>query len=169
MKEYLECGKIVAAHGVRGLVKVESWCDSPKILAMQKHIFLAEKDGTFRKAIVESSSISGELVLMGIEGFSDREIAQGKRGTVLYLHRSDIPKKEGAVFLADMIGLPVIDLNTGTVLGKIKDVADSVASRLLVVEDNSGKEVLIPDIKEFVKEISVEKGVFITPIPGFFD
>ena len=169
MKEYLECGKIVAAHGVRGLVKVESWCDSPKILAMQKHIFLAEKDGTFRKAIVESSSVSGELVLMGIEGFSDREIAQGKRGTVLYLHRSDIPKKEGAVFLADMIGLPVLDLNTGTVLGKIKDVADSVASRLLVVEDNSGKEVLIPDIKEFVKEISVEKGVFITPIPGFFD
>lgn len=169
MKEYLECGKIVAAHGVRGLVKVESWCDSPKILAMQKHIFLAEKDGTFREARVESSSVSGELVLMGIEGFTDRETAQGKRGTVLYLHRSDIPKKEGAIFLADMIGLPVIDLESGKVLGKIKDVTDSVASRLLVIEDVSGKEVLMPDIKEFVKEISVERGVFVTPIPGFFD
>ena len=169
MKEYLECGKIVAAHGVRGLVKVESWCDSPKILAMQKHIFLAEKDGTFKEAKVESSSVSGELVLMGIEGFADRETAQGKRGTVLYLHRSDIPKAEGSVFIADMIGLPVIDLASGTVLGSIKDVTDSVASRLLVIEDNNGKEVLMPDIKEFVKEISVERGVFVTPIPGFFD
>ena len=169
MKEYLECGKIVAAHGVRGLVKVESWCDSPKILAMQKHIFLAEKDGSFRKAVVESASVSGELVLMGIEGFCDREKAQGAKGTILYLYRNDIPKKDGAVFLADMIGLPVVDLNTKETLGVIKDVTDSVASRLLVIEDKNGKEVLLPDIKEFVKEISLESGVYVTPIPGFFD
>ncbi|MBQ8381085.1 MAG: 16S rRNA processing protein RimM [Clostridia bacterium] len=169
MKEYLECGRIVAAHGVRGLMKVESWCDSPKILAMQKHIFLAEKDGSYREARVESASVSGELVLMSIEGFSDRETVQGMKGTVLYLHRSDIPKPEGAVFLADMIGLPVIDLDTGATLGKIKDVTDSVASRLLVIEREGGADVLLPDIKEFVKEISPERGVYVTPIPGFFD
>ena len=38
-KDYLECGRIVGAHGVKGLMKVECWCDSPKILAAQKRVF----------------------------------------------------------------------------------------------------------------------------------
>ena len=168
-KNYLECGKIVAAHGVRGLMKVESWCDSPKILAMQKRIFLAEGDGSYKEVSVESASVLGELVLMSLSGFSDRESAQAMKNTVLYLKREDIPLKPGAVLLADMIGLDVYDAETGVLYGKVKDITDSVASRLIVIEATSGKEVLLPDIKEFVKEISVEKGVFITPIPGFFD
>ena len=55
-KEYLECGKVCSAHGVRGGVKVESWCDSPSVLAKQKRIFLAEKDGSYREAQVLSAS-----------------------------------------------------------------------------------------------------------------
>ncbi|MBR2650386.1 MAG: 16S rRNA processing protein RimM [Clostridia bacterium] len=168
-KNYLECGKIVAAHGVRGLMKIESWCDSPKILAMQKRIFLAEGDGSYKEVSVESASVLGELVLMSLSGFTDRESAQAMKNTVIYLKREDIPLKPGAVLLADMIGLPVYDKETGAPYGKIKDITDSVASRLLVIETPEGSEVLLPDIKEFVKEISVERGVFITPIPGFFD
>ncbi len=168
-KDYLECGKIVAAHGVRGLVKVESWCDSPKILAAQKRIFLAMGDGSYKEVRVQSASVSGELVLMGLDGYSDRECVQGMRGTVLYLKREDIPMKPGAVLLADMIDLPVYDAEDGKLYGKIKDITDSVASRLFVIQTDDGGEVLLPDIKEFVKEISVERGVFITPIPGFFE
>ena len=50
-KEFIECGKILGAHGVRGVCRVEVWCDSPRVLCMQKHIFLAEKDGTFKELI----------------------------------------------------------------------------------------------------------------------
>ena len=168
-KTYLECGKIVAAHGVRGLMKIESWCDSPKVLAMQKRIFLAEGDGCYKEVSVESATLMGELVLMSLSGFSDRESAQAMKNTVIYLKREDIPLKPGAVLLADMISLPVYDAATGVLYGKVKDITDSVASRLLVIETEEGKEVLLPDIKEFVKEISVDRGVFITPIPGFFE
>ena len=44
-KEYLECGKVCSAHGVRGAIKVEHWCDAPRVLASQKRVFFAEKDG----------------------------------------------------------------------------------------------------------------------------
>ena len=168
-KEYLECGKILGAHGVRGVMKIESWCDSPKVLAAQKRIFIAEKDGSYREASVVSSSVSGSIVLMSIDGFSDRECAQAMKNTVLYLKREDIPVKCGAMLIADIIGLPMIDMDTGKTLGTVKDITDSVASRLYVVEAENGKEVLIPDIKEFIKEIKPDVGVFVHLIPGFFD
>ena len=167
-KVFLECGKIIAAHGVRGTVKVEPWCDSPKVLAAQKRVFLAAGDGTYREAKVVNASVSQNIVLMSLEGYSDRETVQSMKGTVLYLKREDIPVAPGAILLADMIGLPVIDDATGKILGTVKDVTDSVASRLIVIETERG-EVLLPDVKQFVKEISTERGVTVTPIPGFFD
>ena len=153
---------------MKGTMKLESWCDSPKILAAQKRIFLAAGDGSYKEARVVSASVSQDIVLMTIEGYDNREIVQGMKNTVLYLKREDIPLAPGAILLADMIGLPVIDANTGITLGTVKDVTDSVASRLIVVETERG-DVLLPDIKEFVKETDVDKGVFVTPIPGFFD
>ena len=148
-KEFLECGKIVGAHGVKGLMKVESWCDTPKVLAAQKRIFFAEKDGSYKEAKVISASVSGPVCLMSIEGYDNREYVQGMKNTVLYLKREDIPVKPGTVFLADIIGLDAIDIDSGEKLGTVKDITDAVSSRLYVLE--------------------TDKGLFIKPIPGFFD
>lgn len=167
-KEFLECGRIVGAHGVKGLMKIESWCDSPKILAAQKRVFLAEKDG-YKEVSVVSASVSGPIVLMGLCGYLDRETVQGMKNTVLYLSREDIPLKKGAVLLADIIGLEVKDFDSGKVLGRVKDITDAPRSRIYVIETPDGKEVLLPDVKEFIKEINTDEGVFVTPIPGFFD
>lgn len=166
-KEYIECGVVRSAHGVRGLVKIESWCDSPKVLAGQKRVFLAEGDGEYKELTVLSASVMGELVLMGLSGIESREDAFAYRGRTLYLHRSDIPVARGAVLIADIIGLPVIDAGTGKIYGKVKDVTDAPASKLYVIETSSG-EVLLPGVKEFVKRVDAEEGVYITPIPGFF-
>ena len=104
---------------------------------------------------------------LGLSGIESREDAFAYRGRVLYLHRSDIPLARGAVLLADIIGLPVIDADSGRVYGRVKDVTDSPASRLYVIDTPAG-EVLLPGVKEFVKKVDTESGVYITPIPGFF-
>lgn len=166
-KEYLECGKVCSAHGVRGTLKVEPWCDSPKVLASQKRIFLSEKDGTYREVRIKAASVSTKFVLMSLEGLDTREDAQGWKNRILYLHRSDIPVKKGSVLIADMIGLPVIDIDTGRVYGTLKEVNDGVVSQLYTISTEGG-EVLFPAITEFVKEIDVERGIFIRAIPGFF-
>jgi len=167
-KTYLEAGRVLSAHGVRGLVKVEPWCDSPKVLAAQKRIFLVTGEDRYEERKVISASVTGELVLMGIEGIDSREVAFGYKGTVLHLHRDDVPVRRGAALIADMIGLNVIDVDTGRVYGTLKDVSDAVRGKLYTVETATG-DVLIPGVPEFIKEIDVEKGVFVRPIPGFFD
>ena len=165
-KEFLECGKICSAHGVRGAVKVEPWCDSPKVLASQKRVFIFE-GGIYRQLDVKSASVSAKLVLMTLSGIDTRESAQAYKNTVLYLKREDIPIKKGDVLIADMIDLPVIDVDTGRVYGTILEVNDGVQGKLYTIKTDRG-EVIFPGIAQFVKEIDAERGVFIRPIPGFF-
>lgn len=165
--EYLECGKVCAAHGVRGFIKVEPWCDSPRVLASQKRVFIAAKDGSYKEIAIKSASVSTKHVLMELEGIDTREAAQAEKNRILYLHRSDIPVKKGSALIADMIGLPVIDTDTGRIYGTLSEVNDGVVSKLYTVSTDDG-DVLIPGIPEFIKEIDIERGVFIKPIPGFF-
>jgi len=166
-KEYLECGRVCSAHGVRGLIKVEPWCDSPRVLASAKRVFLAAEGGKYRETEVLSASVSGSLVIMKLSEIGSREDAIAYKNALLYLHRSDIPIKPGAILLADMIDLPVIDIDTGRVYGVVTEVEDGVRSRIITVKTESG-DVLLPSVPEFVKEIDGDRGIFIKPIPGFF-
>lgn len=167
-KQYLEGGKICTAHGVKGILKVEHLCDSPKVLAKVKRVYFAERDGSYSERGVVSASVSGQFVLLGVEGISTREEAIALRGKIIYLNREDVPKSEGAMFIADMIGLPVYHFESGRSLGEISDVSD-VAGRRIYAIKYEGREVLLPDVPDFIKEIDEERGMGVLPIPGFFD
>ena len=167
-KEYLECGIVRSPHGVRGILNVDCWCDSPRVLAKQKRVYILGRDGSYKEVRVISASPAPDRVLMGLEGIDSREAAQGYKNTVLYLHRDDIPVPKGAMLIADMIGLPVVDFDTGRVYGEISDVRDGVRYKLYTVKTDSG-EVILPGVDEFIKEITEERGLLVRPIPGFFD
>ena len=80
----------------------------------------------------------------------------------------DIPVAKGAMLIADMIGLPVYHAESGESLGEIADVSDVAGRRIYTVKTERG-EVMLPDVAEFIKEISEEGGMRVLPIPGFFD
>lgn len=165
---YLEGGKICTAHGVKGLVKVEHLCDSARVLTGSKRVFMKERDGSFTERTVVSTSVMGAFVLMNIEGINSREEAIAARGKIIYLHRDDVPLTDGAMFIADMIGLPVFHSESGAPLGEISDVSD-VAGRRIYTVRYEGRDVMIPDVPQFIKEISEVGGMKVLPIPGLFD
>lgn len=167
-KIYLEGGKICTSHGVNGLIKAEHLCDSAKVLLKIKNIYFREKDGTFTRRAVKSASVMGRFVLMGVEGVDSREEAIAYRGRIFYLHRDDVPLAKGAMFIADMIGLSVYHAESGEALGEIKDISDVAGRRIYTVSHN-GRDVFIPDVPEFIKEINEERGMAVLPIPGLFD
>ena len=167
-KEYLECGIIRAPHGVRGIVSVESWCDSPKVICKAKCVYVQTKSGEYREMKITSASPNQDRVLLGIEGVDSREAAQAYKNITLYLKREDIPIPRGAMLIADMIGLPVFDVDTGVKYGEIVNVTDGVRYKLYTVKHGDG-EVILPGVPEFIKEVSEERGMLVRPIPGFFD
>ncbi|MBE6680518.1 MAG: 16S rRNA processing protein RimM [Ruminococcaceae bacterium] len=167
MKEYLECGKIANTHGVRGGLIIESWCDSPEVLAALKTVY-TEKSGLYSQVNVIKSSVYKGRVLAEIEGVDSLEKAAALKNTVLFAKRDDLPLAEGNFFVQDLIGLTVYEIDTDKVYGKLSDVISGAASDIYEVENERGK-FLIPVVSEFVKEIDLERGIFIKAIEGMFE
>ena len=119
---YLECGKIINAHGVRGCVKIESYCDTPDILASLRRIFLKDQNGNFTAREVRKASVGKGKVLATLEGIDDLDTAILYKNTIIYAAREDLPLPKGAHFIADMIGLPVFDADSGRRYGSLKMV-----------------------------------------------
>ena len=166
--KYLEGGKICTSHGVRGLLKVEHLCDSPEVLLGVKKIYFKERTGAFTEKKLLSCAPMGQFLLMGIEGIGSREEAIAYRGRVFYLDREDVPLPEGAMFIADMIGLSVYHAESGESLGSISDVSE-IGGRRIYTVNYEGRQVMIPDVPQFIKEINEERGMAVLPIPGLFD
>ena len=166
---YLECGKIINTHGVKGTVKLESYCDTPRVLANLSRVFFKTANGNYTERKVRSASVAKGFVLASIEGIDSLEDAVLYKEKTVYALRADIPLREGAYFVADLIGLPVIDAESGRCYGEILSVDAMPSGDMYTVKVPSGKEVLFPAVKEFLSRIDTEKGVYIKPIEGFFD
>ena len=170
MRKYIEIGKIVNTHGVKGTVKVEPWCDSPSVLAGMKVLYFAPsvKGEPYRPCRVEKAAIQKDRVLLTLEGVSDMDAAMALKNTLLYADRDDIPIEEGSFLIDDLKGLTVYDIADGHPYGILHDVIQGAASDLYEIKTDKGM-VLIPTVKEFVKEIDLQKGIGIAPIRGMFD
>ena len=166
-KQYIECGKIVNTHGCRGALKAESWCNSEKDLASLDRVFILESSA-YREYKVKKASVFKQFVIFELDGISDMDLAMMQKGKTLYAAREDFDLEEGEFFLADLIGLDVIDVDNGTVYGKISEIINRGASDIYVVRTDNG-ERMIPAVDEFVKKIDVEKGLFVRPIEGMLD
>lgn len=165
---YLECGKIINTHGVRGAVKAESYCDTPQVLASLPQLFL-KKNGIYEAYKVVKASVGSGKVLLLLDGVETLDAAMLLKGKTLYARREELPLADGSHFIADLIGLPLIDADTEREYGKIVSVDDMPSSEMYTVKTPTGKEVLFPAIAEFVVKVDVDTAVFVRPIPGFFE
>ena len=163
-KPFLEAAKIVNTHGVAGEVKLENRCDSADILKNIPALFVDGKEYKVTRARV----IPGDFVLAKFDGINDLDAALKLKGKSALARREDVPKKDGAHFIADMIGLPVIDEKSGEVYGTLSDVQTPAVQELYYVKTPSGSVVMIPNVPEFIKKIDEENGIYVSVIEGFF-
>ena len=164
---YLECGKIVNTHGVRGDITIESYCDSREVFCALKKIYLL-RAGTYVPVTVLRAAPHKNVVLASLEGIDSIEAAQVLKGTILYADRADIPLPEGGYFIADLLGLPVYDADSGRKYGVIAS-ADETAGRMIYSIDTPSGRVLFPAAGPFIVRCDVDNGLYIRPIEGFFD
>lgn len=147
---YLECGKIVNTHGVRGEVKIVPWADSPEFLCGFQRLFLDDKPLNVRSARVHKGN-----VIVQFDGVDRVEDAMLLKNQIVSIAREDAALPEGAFFLADLIGLDVID-EAGTRLGVLREVLSPSVQRVYVVQGE--REILIPAVPEFILETNIAGG-----------
>lgn len=166
---FLEIGKIVSVHGLKGEVRVQPWCDSGEFMKKFKTLYY-DKNGS-KPINVVSCRPHGNVVIIKLEGTDTPEEAQALRGKILYMKRSDAKLSKGQYFIRELIGCTVYDAdNKEKIYGKITDVSQTGANDVWHITDESGKEYLIPSIPIVVIETDVEKEtVLIRPLKGIFD
>lgn len=160
-QRFLEAGEIVNTHGVRGEIKILPWGDGPEFLCGFDTVYLDGKPLRLLGARPHKT-----MVLAALEGVDSVEAAMRLKGKVLSIDRTGVELPEGCHFLADLIGLTVLDADTGAELGTIQDILTPPSHEVYVVR-GGGKEYLIPAVDAFVKEINVDAGhILVTLIEG---
>lgn len=166
-KQFLECGKIVTTHGIRGDVRVQAWCDSPEDLLELKTLYLQKGQ---RAMEVERARLHKSLVLVKFAGIDTPEQADTLRGQILWISRDDLKLEDGECFVQDLIGCRVVDADTGADYGSIYDVRATGANDVYYLRDAAGVERLVPAIADVVLSKDVDAGVVtIRPLEGLFD
>ena len=167
LKKYLEVGKIVSTHGLRGDVKVEPWCDTPDFICEFRELYT---DKGSKKLDIKSAKVHKTMVIMHIDGVDTIEKADAMRNTVLYIDRNDAQIDDGAYFVQDLIGLETIDADNGKCYGTMSDVFKTGANDVYEITSDENKKYLIPAIPDVVIDIDIENEIMkIRPIKGIFD
>ncbi len=165
-KEFLEAGKIVTTHGIRGEVKIMPYTDIPDILCEFDRLFIGKnKDEIF----IERSRVFKNTVIAKIEGIDTPEQAEKLRNKMLYMHRDDLELDDDTYFIQDLIGMEVKDADSGELYGKIADVMQTGANDVYVIKDGE-KEYLVPAIADVVISTDIDNNIMtIRPLDGLFD
>lgn len=150
MKEFLDCGQIVNTHGIHGEVRIVPWADSPDFLCRFSTLYV---DG--KPIEVASSRVHKGSVIARLHGVDTVDQAMALKGKTAQIRRADAKLPDGAFFLADIIGLDVVD-EAGNKLGILKEVLSPSFQQVYVVEGE--REIMIPAVPEFIFETNIEAG-----------
>lgn len=168
MQQYLEAGKAVTTHGVRGEIKLEVWCAGADFLKKLPRLFTSPEGG--REYKIEAVRAQGQMALLKLAGVDDMDTARALRGQLFYFDRADAKLPAGTYFVADILGCEVRDAESGKLYGTVVRVSHPGAQDLYTVKAPSGKEYLLPSVPAFIRARKPEERlILVTPIPGLLD
>lgn len=144
-------GKIGAAHGVRGDMKVYPLTDFPDRFNTIKKAFIDDKE-----IDIISTRYQNNFVVMKVKGVNSCEEVARYTNKLLKINRSDVPPlNEGEYYSFDIIGLKVINQDD-VVLGEIIEILKTGSNDVYITKTLEGKQLLIPALKKVVTEINIE-------------
>ncbi len=152
--EFLEVGKIINTHGLRGDVKVTAWTDAPEDFEDIPKVYIKRKSGDEVLTVSKVKYQKNNLIIKFKE-INDIDEAEKYKGLTIYADRDDLWELEdGVYYIADLIGLDVYDENGK--IGVIADVFNTGANDIYDVKREGKKNLLLPVIDDVVKEIDLE-------------
>lgn len=164
----MQVGIITTTHGLKGEVKVFPTTDDPKRFEKLSHVIL---DTGKEKEELEVSGVRyfKNMVILKFKGMDNINDVEKYRKKSLYVTRENaVELKENEYFIADLIGLIVFD-ESGEELGKVDNVLQTGANDVYCVRKD-GKELLIPAIKQCIKEVDITAGrMKVHLLPGLRD
>ena len=156
MEQYLQVGVVSSTHGVRGEVKVYPTTDDNNRFKKLKEVIADTKSGHEILAIKQVKFFKN-MVILKFDGIDSIDDVMKYKGCPLLVERKNAVHLEpGEYFLCDLVGLEVYE-DTGEYLGKLTEIIRTGANDVYVVKMKNEKEVLIPNTKDCIIEVSLDE------------
>ena len=157
MEQLLQVGVITQTHGVHGEVKVFPTTDDPERFLDLEYVFL-DTGREKKKLTIQSVKFFKQFVILKFKGINNiNDIEKYKRCSLLVDRENAVELEEDEYFIADMIGMNVLT-EDGEIFGTLKDVIETGANDVYVINSKKHGEVLIPAIKECILDVNVKEG-----------
>ena len=169
MEKYLEIGQIVNTFGIKGQVKIVPFTDDITRFDELKEMYV-EKKNELKLFQIEQVNYKKNMVILKLKGIETVEEAEKLRNCYLKIDRKDAKKlPKDIYFIVDLLGLDVYT-DEGKLLGKVDDIYNAGSSDIYVVKDELGKQILLPAIKDVLKEVDLEnQKIIVHLIKGLVD
>ncbi|MBO5209497.1 MAG: 16S rRNA processing protein RimM [Lachnospiraceae bacterium] len=158
MIDELQVGVITQTHGIRGEVKVFPTTDDVNRFKKLKEVIL--DSGKERLTLtIEGVKFFKQFVILKFKDYdSINDIEKYKNAKLLVTREKAVKLKKDEYFIADLIGMKVVT-EDGAVFGTLKDVLETGANDVYIIEMENEQEVLIPAIKECILKVDMDEMV----------
>lgn len=166
MEQFFQVGIITSAHGVRGEVKVYPTTDDVRRFRRLKDVIIKRPSASaslpemagWEILEIEGVKFFKQFAILKFKGIDTMEAAEKYRKCSLMVPRSSAVRlSRDEYFIADLIGLTVLDEENAEI-GTLYDVIETGANDVYAVRLHSGKEFLLPAIKQCILDVDVESG-----------
>jgi len=167
MEDWFIIGQIVNTQGHKGEVRVIPLTDFPERFYDLEKVFLDLPEG-LQEVELEKVRFHKQFVILKLAGLETMDQAETLKNVYLKIKPEQaVTLPEGHYFIRDIIGLEVVTLQ-GETIGKIANVLQITANDVYVVKKGS-QEILLPAIKDVIKEIDLtKKKMWINPLEGLW-
>ena len=149
-------GKIVAAHGLRGNIKIVSFAETLEIFEEIASLILRDLAGIDGEYAINWVKPHGRGVLLSLKGITSRDHVEALIGSELYIEKARLPQLEPGVFYwLELVGLDVITTD-GSYLGKIDSIMQTGSNDVYVVKHHE-HETLVPALENVVIGVDLDK------------
>lgn len=156
MEDLLKVGVITTTHGVRGEVKVFPTTDDAERFLELEYVLL-DTGRELRRLDIKNVRFFKNLVILKFDGIDNINDIEKYKGKDLWIPREEAQELgEDEYYIADLQGLNVV-LEDGTELGTLRDVMETGANDVYIIDSNEHGEVLLPAIKECILDVDLEK------------
>ncbi|MBI5438795.1 MAG: ribosome maturation factor RimM [Nitrosomonadales bacterium] len=148
-------GRIAAAHGIRGLVKIQPFTEYLDSLLDYESWWIGHEHGPWREVKVEQGEAHNKTLVAQLPDCPDRTAAEKLKGMLIAVPRSSLPKQDkDEYYWSDLIGLAVVN-EAGVTLGTVTSLLETGANEVLSVQGDSG-ETLIPFVASAIKQVDLK-------------
>jgi 16S rRNA processing protein RimM len=172
--DFVEIGKIVAAHGIKGELRVYPNSDFPERFERQGRRWLLRPQRSEPEEVELLGGYFQEgkgIYVVRLKGVGDRNAAEALCNSHLLIPADDRPKLGAGEFLvADLIGLPIYQQQTQELVGTVTNVTTAGNDLLEVKLADSDRVILIPFVNPIVPVVDLpNRRIEITPPPGLLE